>query len=106
MARLLLQEARAEAAVDFALVNPIAAAASGMYEISQSVVIDPLNFFKKLVTGTVTWQGEYGQDLSVNLSTLITNPEALNGGDTCGSVLLGDWTNPQKTEYEFGAEIL
>ncbi|KKR62667.1 MAG: hypothetical protein UU01_C0004G0034 [Parcubacteria group bacterium GW2011_GWA2_40_37] len=33
--------------------------------------------------------------LSTALATLLTNPTVVNGGDTCSSVLVGDWKNPK-----------
>lgn len=100
----LLEEARAEAEIDFNLVNPIGPIQEDIYETSLSV--EQVDLYTKKVSGIAGWGGEYGQNLGVSLSTLITNPEAINGGDTCSSVLAGDWSNPQLTEYEFGDDIL
>ncbi len=104
-AQELLENARANARLDFNLVNPIPEAPDDIYQKSLEVVSLP-DFFTKRVAGKVTWEGEPNRDLYVELTTLVTNPEALSGGDTCSSVLEGDWTDPQKTEYEFGSEIL
>lgn len=103
-AKQLLEDARATAQLDFNLVNPITLPPNGIYQ--ESVAVEQIDFYTKKVTGVTNWEGENGQNLAVNLTTLITNPAALAGGDTCNSVLLGDWTNPQSTEYEFGADIL
>jgi hypothetical protein len=65
--------------------------------------IDETLFMKK-VTSLISWAGI--NDPFIKLETLITNPEATYGGDTCSAVLTGDWTNPQKIEYEFGNQIL
>ena len=64
------------------------------------------SLFMNKVTSVIEWMGEKNQLKSVELTTIISNPEALGGGDTCSAVLLGDWENPIHEEYEFGAEIL
>jgi len=96
-AQKLLEDERSNAKLDFNLVNPISSTSDGIYNKSVSVSFypTPTDYFAKKVTSTVTWQGPNAQNLSVNLSTLITNPDAVNGGDTCGSVLEGNWSNPQ-----------
>src|SRR3989344_971499 len=53
--------------------------------------------------------GEKNQLKSVELTTIISNPEALGGGDTCSSILVGDWSKPvmiPEDGYEFGKDIL
>jgi hypothetical protein len=106
MAAAQLETKRAQAAEDFALVNPSAATVmSGPLSYTKKVEVSQPDFFTKLVTSRVSWQ-DAGRTLSVLFTTLITNPDALHGGDTCSSVLEGDWTNPDMRSYEFGADVL
>src|SRR3989344_3912913 len=113
-AQELLEKARADSRFDFNLVNstnqnpavgscPIDYISDDIY--CKKIDVTQTDLFTKKVTSAVTWQTA-GRTLSTILTTLLTNLEAINGGDTCSSELVGDWTNPQKTEYEFGADIL
>ncbi|MDP1689245.1 MAG: hypothetical protein Q8L47_03920 [bacterium] len=107
MAVALIEKARADSRSDFNLVNPITATeVVGSLTYSKILDVQQMDFWTKKVSSAITWTGEHGRNLNVQLSTLLTNPDAMNAGDTCSSVLVGDWSNPQKTEYEFGADIL
>ena len=100
-----LESARADSRLDFALINPILPFIEDIY--TKRVEVETLpDFFTKKVTSVVTWPSEGGRVQNINLTTLVTNLEGPGGGNTCNSVLLGDWSNPQKTEYAFGADIL
>lgn len=92
-AQAMLEEVQANATLDFALVNPIASYADGIYTKSQTV--EMVDSFTKKVTVKVSWKNDNTVNQGVNLSTLITSPENVNGGTTCNSVLSGDWTHPQ-----------
>ena len=109
MAQELLEDARADAELDFGLVNNRSETeASGplTYTKTLSVTQTEADLFTKKVTSTVSWPAEGGRNLIVEFTTLLTNPEAVDGGDTCSSVLSGDWTNPQMTSYEFGKDLV
>ncbi len=111
-AQEMLEKARADSRFDFNLVN-----SSTTTETNNSLVFiknlnvvtsdtDPtLDLWTKRVTSKVTWQTA-GRTLDTIFSTLLTNKEAVSGGDTCSSVLTGDWTNPEITSYEFGKDVL
>lgn len=102
----MLEKARADSRFDFNVVNPSTATdVSGTLTYTKTLAVTQVDLFTKRVDSTVSWQ-EAGRTLHVLLSTLLTNPQAVGGGDTCSSVLLGDWTHPQKAEYELGADIL
>ena len=67
------------------------------------------SLFMNKVTSVIEWMGEKNQLKSVELTTIISNPEALGGGDTCSSILVGDWSKPvmiPEDGYEFGKDIL
>ncbi len=95
-AQELLEKEQALARKDFKLVNPIAPVTDGIYQKKIDVYgsANPSDFFTKKITATVSWTGEYNRQLSVQLSALVTDFENAVGGDTCSSVLTGDWTNP------------
>lgn len=91
-----LEKVRADARLDFNLVNPKSdPESSGPLEYTKTLAVEPDGFFTKKVTSTVSWPSAGGRTLSVIFSTLVTNPEAVEGGDTCSSVLLGNWKSPQ-----------
>jgi len=107
MAEELLEDARADAELDFNLVYPTSGTeTSGPLTYTKTLSVTQTDLFTKEVTSTVSWPAEGGRNLIVEFTTLFTNPEAVDGGDTCSSVLSGDWTSPTKDEYEFGADIL
>jgi hypothetical protein len=94
-AEQLLERARADSRFDFNLVNPVSPIVDNIYEKSLEVSTDPTDFFTKNVTSKITWNVDVGRDQTIVLSTIITNPSAVNGGNTCNSVLSGDWRNPE-----------
>jgi hypothetical protein len=53
------------------------------------------DFNTKQVMSTVAWCGEHGCDEKVELSSLVTNYLSNSDGNTCDSVLTGDWHHPQ-----------
>src|SRR3989344_7841254 len=98
-ARDLLEEARASANEDFNLVNPKSPSQDDIY--TKSLEVEMVDLFTKKVSGYVTWNG----NTSVNLTTLITNPKEIHGGNTCSSLLSGNWINLSKAEYVLGADL-
>jgi Tfp pilus assembly protein PilV len=96
-AQELLESAQANARKDFNLANPIAEFIDGIYQ--KKVEVTQQDLFTKKVTAKVSWLGEHNRDLSVQLSSLVTNFENAVGGDTCSSVLTGDWKNPNIVNF-------
>lgn len=94
-AEQMLEEARALARFDFQEVNIITPKTENIYTKNLDVSMNPSDLFTKKVTSNITWKVSGGRDQTISLSTLVTNPEAVNGGNTCNSVLSGDWTDPQ-----------
>ena len=105
LAQAELETARAASRADFALVNPTVSTTTSGIDYVKTLAVGQVDFFTKQATSTVSWNTG-GRTLSVLLSTIFTNPSAIHGGDTCSSVLEGDWTNPTMKTYEFGADIL
>lgn len=116
-AQELIEMEQANARFDFNLVNPLPVPPAtfiqdDIYKKKVDVTnpLDPIthlpDYFTKKVTATIIWTGDHNRTENVSLSTLVTDPSATGGGSACSSVLSGDWTNPQKREYEFGSEIL
>ena len=79
--------------MDFNSVNSISYPPDDIYQ--SRLLVSQIDLFTKQITGLITWKTTGGRDQTTKLTTLITNPEAINGGDTCSSVLEGDWKNPQ-----------
>ena len=104
-AQEFLESAQANARKDFNLVVPISKhpdPEDAIYQNEVDVITDPNNngdFFTKKVTAKVSWLGEHNRNLSVQLSSLVTNFENAVGGDTCSSVLTGDWKNPNIVNF-------
>jgi hypothetical protein len=91
----LIEKARAESRYDFNLVNTFSTTeTSGFLLFTKKLEVTQIDLFTKKVSSIISWQiGD--KTLSTVLTTLLTNPEGVNGGDTCSSVLSGDWKNPQ-----------
>ncbi|KKR70309.1 MAG: hypothetical protein UU13_C0008G0005 [Candidatus Nomurabacteria bacterium GW2011_GWB1_40_7] len=94
-AQALLEKARADSRLDFNLVNSsVATEMSGPLMFTKTLDVIQADLFTKKVTSIIAWQ-IVGKTFSTTLATILTNPEAASGGDTCSSVLTGDWKNPQ-----------
>ncbi|MEK7664227.1 MAG: hypothetical protein AAB340_02190 [Patescibacteria group bacterium] len=86
----ILGKARAVSLLDFSSVRTANYPNQGIY--SRDIIVNDVDSLTKEVTSKVSWNAG-GQDFTVSLTTLLTNP--ILGGDTCNSVLTGDWTSPR-----------
>lgn len=106
MARQMIEDARIDSHADFNLVNPMTTTEQlGSLTYTKSLEVEQTDAFTKKIKSLVTWSVG-NRTLKTELTTLLTNPKAVSGGGTCSSVLVGDWTHPQMTSYEFGRDIL
>ena len=96
-AEILIEKARADASEDFSSVVSMSPLADDIYMKSLDVV--DIDIFTKEVTSNVSWTGEHGEALAIELVTLLTDPESVLGGDTCTEEVTGDWTNPERFGY-------
>lgn len=95
LAQEMIEGERALARQDFKLVNPTTTTAiAEPLTYTASVAVSQLDFYTKQATSTVMWKSG-GRSLNVSLSTLFTNPHLSDDGDTCSSVVTGDWSHPQ-----------
>lgn len=97
-AQELLERTQLLARKDFKLVNPTTTVETlgGLTYtevLSVSTTTAP-DYATKKITATVTWPGEHGRTEHVSLSALAANFDHAVAGDTCDSVLAGNWTNP------------
>lgn len=106
----ILECAQAQARKDFKLVsannlkqNCPELVADTFYtktvDVTQADIEDYFGMIKQ-VTATVGWPAENNRNLNVKLSTLVANFENVIGGDTCSSVLLGNWNNSYVSNSE------
>ncbi len=94
-AQRLIEVAQAQARKDFHLVNPIATTTEDIYQLSLDVRFpSTTDHYTKQVTALVSWTSERGILDSTKLTTLLTNFENAIGGDTCHSVVSGNWQAP------------
>jgi type II secretory pathway pseudopilin PulG len=101
LAQEFLEKEQTLARKDFKLVNPRAITSVDIYKIK--VDVEPqADFLTKKVTATVSWPDQYNRGLNVKLSAIIANFENAVGGDTCNSVLSGDWAHPAITNIPVG----
>jgi len=108
VAQEIIERAQAEARKDFRMVNPRSKTSDGYYtsEVIVTSFPEAKDYFSKLVTSVIAWQDDSHIPRKVELSTVVTNFENINGGDTCNSHLMGDWKNPEVYSYEFGADLV
>ena len=108
VAQEIIERAQAEARKDFRMVNPRSKTSDGYYtsEVIVASFPEAKDYFSKLVTSVIAWQDDSHIPRKVELSTVVTNFENINGGDTCNSHLMGDWKNPEVYSYEFGADLV
>ena len=91
-AQNLIEKAKSDANLDFNLVNPttntdtLPPYYSNILNVETSATDSTLDLWTKRVTSTISWQ-QAGRTLTTILTTLLTNKEAINGGDTCSSVV-------------------
>ena len=105
MAQSRIEESKHDANLDFNLLNPDSKQ-SGLFTITLEVSPILGSLFLKRVKSLVSWNTPFHAGNTIELITDVANIKALDGGDTCSSVLSGDWVHPTKSEYELGADIL
>jgi len=99
-AQKLLEHQQSLARKDFNLLQNIATTSDGIYRQSVSVGVwqgDP--YATKRVTALVSWADQNNTARSLSLDTLVSNIDHAVGGDTCGSVVSGDWVAPHISNY-------
>ncbi len=95
-----LESMQALARKDFRLVND-KEETEDIYEKIIKVERESSPFIKK-VTSIVKWKGGNFREQKVELSALVTNFENAVGGDTCDSMVSGDWKNPNVDTIDLG----
>jgi len=105
-AQKLLEQEQALSRKDFKLVNATSTAQdiyTGTVEVSPVVdlITNTTDYFSKLVTATVSWPGENNRHLKTQLWARVTNFNNAVGGDTCNSMLTGDWHNTTANKFNF-----
>ncbi len=101
-----MEKTKSNGRLDFNLVNSTSEITEDIYKKHVEVKQDPSDLFSKTITSIVNWDVTLAKNKKIKLVTKITNPDAVDGGDTCSSVLVGNWSEPLKFEYEFGADIV
>jgi hypothetical protein len=101
----MLEKSGAIARKDFRLVVPAASTTDGIYE--EALYVSDVDYFRKIVTASVSKTDPYGRNRSTALSLLLTDFENDTSGDTCDANLSGDWTAPavKNTTTDFGTLI-
>ncbi len=94
----LIEKEQSLARKDFKLVNPvpeIEEIVGGLAYKKRVEVETESDYLTKKITSIVAWTGEYGRNLDIRLTALVTNFENAVGGDTCNSVVTGqNWSAP------------
>lgn len=95
LAEGVLETAQAMARTEYSSVDTYTPSAVGSYTRTLTTPMASFTECQKQITSTVSWAGEYGQSLKVELSSLVTDVEqtlALLGD--CDNTPAGDWDNP------------
>ena len=80
--------------IDFNLINTIPPFINSFYE--KSLVVEQVDLFTKKILTRIAWENNQGYKQKIEIVSLLTNPEAVDGGDTCSSVLnnADGWKQP------------
>ena len=97
----LIEQQQASGRQDFNLVNT-AYTTDGMYKkgVEVKVLSDLLT---KQVTASTTWKGQHGENLSVEITTLVTTTENVSSPNSCNSSLTNaaGWKTPLYYYFDF-----
>lgn len=103
ISREKIEEARVLAELDFNLLNN---KTQNIDIYLNELKVTDIDLFTKEIDSITSWHTTQKRKQETRLTTLITNPKAYTDKNTCSSILTGDWQNPEKTEYEFGKDLL
>lgn len=108
LAERTLENQQALARKDFKLVvGTTSQETIGNLTYQKVVTAQSTDYFTKEITATVSWGGMYGRAQSMTLKSVVSNFEQAVGGDTCDSILTGNWLlAPQITSKTLGAQIM
>jgi type II secretory pathway pseudopilin PulG len=108
IAKRMLEEEQSKARKDFKLVVPWTSEETiDSITYLKEVAVTTLSYTSKKITAKVSHEGLFGRpEQTTELSTIVSNFEQVVGGDTCDSVLSGNWSSPQVTNRLLGANIL
>ncbi|HRH24203.1 MAG TPA: type II secretion system protein, partial [Candidatus Paceibacterota bacterium] len=108
IAERTLENQQALARKDFKLVTGSSSQETiGGTVYQKTVTAASTDYFTKQITALVTWGGMYGRAQSITLKSVVSNFEESIGGDTCDSILTGNWLlPPQITNRTLGAQIM
>ncbi len=94
LSRQNLENIVASSTVNF---NNLSSSSSTQNEFLKEIIVENVDANTKKITSRVSWQADPARRQKVELTTLVTNWKIYqdSGGDSGGSGLTGDWTNPQ-----------
>lgn len=103
----MLEHQQSLARKDFKLVNATSSTETiGSITYQKDITAVSTDYFTKEVTATVSWGGMYNRAQTMTLKSVVSNFEEAVGGDTCDSILTGNWYLPQATHRTLGAQIM
>jgi type II secretory pathway pseudopilin PulG len=108
IAEKMLENQQALARKDFKLVTASSSQETvGNLTYQKVISAQSTDYFTKEITATVSWGGMYNRAQTITLKTVVSNFEEAVGGDTCDSILTGNWlVPPVVTTKTLGAQIM
>lgn len=89
----LMENAYRVVGQDFNLLNPVGPAFDGIY--LKTLDVQNVDYYTKKVVSNIAWVGEPNRNQNLKLTTLVTDWQSAASGNTCSSILSGDWSHPQ-----------
>lgn len=104
VATRMLEHTQALSRKDFKLVNPTTTLETiGPLTYTTAIEVLPMpDHYTKRVTAHVSWGAQYNRAQDVALTSLVSNFQNAIGGDTCSSVLTGNWGSPSISHVLLG----
>jgi hypothetical protein len=100
----LLEQVKAEARFDFNLLKSKTEEMDGIYKKNLSV--EQIDIYTKKIIAKINWVTQNFYKQEIEITSLLTNPSIIDGGDTCSFILSNpeNWKSPQ--HYSFTSKDL
>lgn len=103
----MLEQQQSLARKDFKLVVATSSEETiGNLTYQKAITAVSTDYFTKEVTATVSWDGMYNRAQTITLKTVVSNFEETTGGDTCDSIITGNWSLPFVVNAGVGSKSL
>jgi len=100
-AETIIEKSKAISRLDFNLVNSKSYFDDIFFQ--QDLIVDQLDIFTKKIISHVGWKDSRNLKHQIKFASILTNPKAIDGGDTCSSILDNPEGWKQPLYYKFSS---